>query len=91
MAFQLPKESRFSRKLEPSNEWGWQEVLLNKVAYYLQVLIWQNTEDAHKKNPEHRPEYWLPEFIPQPEKKHNPEEVAMDLDDLKSFLSKPRS
>lgn len=78
-------------KISPANEWGWQEILLNKISFYLQVLAWQNTEDAHKKTPTNAPELWWPDFIPKPEKKHNPEEAAMDIDELKAFLSKPRS
>lgn len=77
-------------KISPSNEWGWQELLLNKIEYYLQVLAWQNTEDAHKKSPQNAPELWLPDFIPKPEKKRNSGEVAMDIDELEAFLSKPR-
>lgn len=77
-------------KLSPSNEWGWSELILNKIEYYLQILAWQNTEDAHKKHPSNQPELWLPEFIPKPAKNHNSEEMAMDIDDLKAFLSRPR-
>ena len=77
-------------KISPSNEWGWAELLLNKIAYYLQVLAWQNTEDAHKKHPSNTPELWLPDFMPKPEKPHS-DQAAMEIDDLKAFLSKPRS
>ena len=88
---QLPKESRTKLKLTPANEWGWNEVLLNQASYFLQVLAWQNTDDAHSKHPLHAPELWLPDFMPKPKKEKHSEEAAMDLDDLKAFLSKPRS
>lgn len=77
-------------KIAPSNEWAWNELLLNKIGYYLQVLAWQNTEDAHKKHPSNAPELWLPDFMPKPEKPQS-EQVSMEIDDLKAFLSKPRS
>lgn len=64
-------------------------MLLNKMAYFLNVLAWQNSEDASKRPPRN-----TPEFKPLPgmeeKKKRNPEEQAMDIDDLKAFLSKPR-
>lgn len=63
-------------------------MLLNKISYFLNVLAWQNSEDAAKKRN-------IPEFKPLPgmeeKKKRNPEEQAMDIDDLKAFLSKPRT
>ena len=79
------------RKIEPANEWSWNEILLNKLDYGLRILAWQNSADAHSKNPQNIPEPFVPSFIPKPEKpKNNPEENAMDLDDVKSFLSRPR-
>lgn len=91
LAYQLPEDSRIMRKLEPSNAWSWKEVLLNRIEHALRVLIWQNTEDATKQNPQHYPEQWYPSFIPKPEKpKANPDQETMDIDDLKSFLSRPR-
>lgn len=79
------------RKLAPANEWSWNEILLNKVEYALRILAWQNSADAAEKHPKHYPEQWLPSFIPKPEKpKKNPEQQAMDLDDIKAYLSRPR-
>lgn len=91
LAFQLPEKSRLKRKLSPSNEWGWQESLLNKIDHKLDILAWQNTEDARKKNPANFPKLWLPDFMPRPqEPKKNKETEAMDIDDLKAFLKRPR-
>lgn len=78
-------------KINPANEWGWSELLLNRIEYCLQILAWQNTEDAHSRHPQHTPEIWLPDFIPKPEKaKKNPEQQAMSVDDIKEYLSRPR-
>lgn len=80
------------RKLNPANEWEWNEILLNRIEHAIRVLIWQNTEDATEKMPKHYPEQWLPEFIPKPEKQNKDpdKEIAMDIDELKAFLSRPR-
>lgn len=87
----MPDESRLKRKLSPANEWSWNEILLNKIEYCLRILAWQNSKDAQEKNPKHYPDLFLPSFIPKPEKpKHNPEEEAMSIDELKEFLSRPR-
>ena len=91
LVYQLPDGSRIMRRLSPANEWAWNEILLNRIEHAIRILIWQNTSDASEKIPKHYPEQWLPGFIPKPEKpKHNPEEAAMDIDDLKAFLSSPR-
>jgi hypothetical protein len=79
------------RKLIPANEWSWNEILLNKIEYALKILAWQNSADATEKHPKHYPDPWLPPFMPKPEKpKKNPEQQAMDIDDIKAFLSRPR-
>lgn len=79
------------RKLIPANEWSWNETLLNRIEYALRILAWQNSKDAHEKNPKHYPEIYRPSFIPEPPKpKKNSEEEAMDLEDLKAFLKRPR-
>ena len=65
--------------------------MLNRIEYAVRILTWQNSADAHEKKPKHYPEQFVPDFIPKPEKrKRNPEEEAMDIDELKAFLSRPR-
>ena len=79
------------KKLYPTNEWSWNEVLLNRIEYALRVLAWQNSSDAQSKNPKYYPKQYDPPFMPKPEKpKKNSEEEVMDIDDLKAFLSRPR-
>lgn len=75
----------------PENQWTWNEVLLNRIEYALRILAWQNSADASSKHPQHYPEQWYPSFMPKPEKpKKNPEQEAMDIDDIKAYLSRPR-
>lgn len=53
------------------------------------ILSWQLSGDA--KAP--MPEQWWPEFMPKPKPQKSKEmkdAVAMDIDDIKAFLSKPR-
>ena len=79
------------QKLHPENQWSWNEILLNDVEYALRVLIWQNSADGHDKHPKHYPKPWLPSFMPKPEKpKKKTEEAAMDISELKEYLSRPR-
>lgn len=87
----MPEDARVNRKLAPANEWSWNEVLLNRIEYALRILAWQNSKDAQEKNPKHYPEMFRPPFIPAPPKpKKNSEQAAMDIDELKAFLSRPR-
>lgn len=65
-------------------------MLLNKAAYFLEILAWQQSKDAASKPPKN-----IPEFKPLPgteekKPKHNPEEQSMDIDDIKAYLSRPR-
>jgi hypothetical protein len=76
--------------MKPSMQWSISDLLLNKAAYFLEVLAWQQSKDATEKPPKNVPVY-VPLPGCEPEKsKRNPEEEAMDIDDLKAFLSKPR-
>ncbi len=87
---QLPEKSRVSRAIHPENEWGWKEILLNNIQYELQILQWMKTEDATKRNPQNRPEKWLPEFIKNALPDDTTETEAHDLDEIKDILSRPR-
>lgn len=69
------------------------DLLLNKAAYFLEVLAWQNSKDASEKPPKNVPIYHqLPGMEEQKKKKEEDpnKEIAMDIDDLKAFLSRPR-
>lgn len=90
--FQLPPKSRTITKLEPAAQWGWNEILANKANYLLEILAWQNTEDAGKKNPRRKPEPFVPDFIQRAtkevKKKNKP--TAKDIDEIKDILAQPR-
>lgn len=86
LLFQLPKKSRFMRLLQPANNWGWNEVLLNNISYYLQILAWQNTKDAQEDDGRNAPTMQLPDFMKDVE--DNTE--SMDIDELKAFLARER-
>lgn len=87
---QLPETSRVMIKLAPSNQWQWEHILLNNIYHQLRILSWQNTKDATVDNPQHYPEFWTPTFIPKPKPPKTGDGVAMDVDELQDFLSKPR-
>lgn len=86
MLFQLPSRCRVFRKIEPGLAWGWEEILANKANYLLEMLVWSKTEDAQKGI--NRPEPYYPPFIKKP--KVHKDEVAMDIEDIKSVLTAPR-
>ena len=87
LLFQLPKKSRFMRLLQPANNWDWNEVLLNNISYYLQILAWQNTKDAQEEGGgRNAPTIYLPDFMKDAE--DNTE--SMDIDELKAFLARER-
>ena len=90
--FQLPPKSRTITKLEPAAQWGWDEILANKANYLLEILAWQKTKDASKKNPSKMPKPFVPDFIQratkQVEKKNKP--AARDIDEIKDILARPR-
>jgi len=86
---QLPSESRVFRTMRPELNWGWQETLLNKMWYDLELLVWSKTEDATKKHPRYKPMPYVPDFL-KLNAKESREYEAHDLDDIKSILTKPR-
>lgn len=87
---QLPEDSRVAKKIHPENEWGWKEVLLNRVVHELKVLQWQKTEDATKRNPSNYPELWLPDFIKDATPEQENDVAVHDIDEIKDILSRPR-
>lgn len=90
--FQLPNGCRVFTKIEPSNQWGWSEVLANKANYFLETLVWQNSKDAQKKVPKHIPKPFIPEFLKKQanHSKINSGSQAHTTDGIRSILSQPR-
>jgi hypothetical protein len=92
LMFQLPRQGRLYVKLDGSNQWTWQEVLLNKLIYNVEILAWQNTKDATKKPPQNAPKLFVPEFMESiyGARAVSKEAAAQDVDDIKNILSRPR-
>lgn len=94
LLFQLPRSSRVYSKLQPTNQWGWDEIFANKTNYLLEMIIWQNSYDPKKKH-EHkanRPKPFVPEFMKlpvQPSAINNGSE-AHTADEIRNILAKPR-
>lgn len=78
--------------LQPANQWGWSEVLLNKLNYLTEVLAWQNTKDAQKRLPRKAPKPFVPDFMKNVEetRKINRDSVVQDVDSIKAILARPR-
>ena len=92
LLFQLPQGARIYRKLQPANNWGWNEVLQNQMVYLLNVIAWQSTKDAQKKFPLKAPKPFVPEFMRNLEKERaiNKDIEAHTVDDIKALLAMPR-
>jgi len=92
LLFQLPRECRTYAKLAPASQWGWSEIMANKMVYLLETLVWMKTKDATKKPPQNRPKPFIPDFMAQPKTETDPNEAieAHTTDDIKDILSRPR-
>ena len=93
LLFQLPQRARIFKKLQPANNWGWDEVLANQMVYLLNVIAWQSTKDAQKKFPLKAPKPFVPDFMRDMEKSKeiNKDIEAHDIDELNELLSRPRT
>lgn len=84
----LPDDASVWRNLEEMNRWPVSAHLIATVIDQLNLILWSKTEDGEKGRNR-------PDPIPRPgveEKKKNSdgEVQAMDLDELKEFLARPR-
>lgn len=63
--FQLPRECRVYTKIEPKNQWGFRDVSINKMVFYLETLVWQNGYNPKQKaqHMAHRPKLFVPDFM----------------------------
>lgn len=87
LLFQLPRDCRVFTAISPANQWGWSEVLTNKMTYLLELLVWMKTKDAQKKLPQHKPTPFVPEFMGGDVAKDS---EAHEVEDIKAILAKPR-
>jgi len=96
LLFKLPRQSRVFIALEPSSQWDWNEVLLNKIAYLLEIVVWQNATPSKKgekaKHESLKPTLFLPEFMKTAQQKAKSDKgtMAADVDTIKDLLSRPR-
>lgn len=100
---QLPKESRYMRKLEPLAGWEWSDMYLMQMSFSLRQLVWSKTKEASKKVPTGAPELVAPDFIhraiKEAEKKqkklgtraHTPDTRSFSTtEELDAYLRRPR-
>ncbi len=94
--WQLPRESRVFNKLQPQTQWGWQEVFLNKIVFYLETIAWQNATPSEKGKKAHhkslQPKLFVPDFMPQQPGSGDVNKglVAADTDTIKDLLARKR-
>lgn len=74
------------------NNWDWTHILLNKVAYWLEVLVWQKTKDGQKKNPQNAPKLYKPPFMLSDDERAaiNDDSEKHTTDDIKAILARRR-
>lgn len=91
MLFQLPRASRLFTVLQPANQWGWSEALINKSNYLLEILAWQNANQGVKKSKQTaKPELFIPEFMRGSIGKETDIEKHT-TDEIRDILSMPRA
>ena len=73
--------------LQPAVQWGWSEILQNKMVYLLEVLVWQKSKDATKKFPQNKPKPFVPDFMQEHIDKDT---EAHSTEDIRDILNKPR-
>jgi len=92
LLFQLPHKSRVYTAISPANTWGWEEVLANKTAHLLELLVWMKTKDAQKRSPRNKPRPFVPEFMKKKTKPSpiNNGSIAAYSEEINDILSRPR-
>lgn len=78
--------------IQPALQWGWSEVLSNKMVYLLETLVWMKTKDASKKPPRNQPKLFVPDFMPKnaPESEISKGAEVHTTDEIADILAKPR-
>lgn len=77
------------RAYNPVNNWDWNELLLNRIAYFVEVLVWQQTKEGQKKHSSKQPKMYTPPFM-EKSAETNKENEVHTTDDIKAILAKPR-
>ena len=77
--------------MQPALQWGWSEVLQNKMVYLLETLVWMKTKDATKKPPRNQPKLFVPDFMPrQGSSEISREAEVHTTDEIDAILAKRR-
>jgi len=106
LAIQLPRDSRYIMKIDPTLSWGWSDLFAMIQAHSLRQLVWTKTKDATKKTPKNAPEMIGPQYILDAMKKaekmadrggrlgsrqHTPDARIFNTSaELDAYLQKPR-
>jgi len=106
LAIQLPHNSRYIMKIDPTLAWGWSDLFAMIQAHSLRQLVWTKTKDATKKTPKNAPEMIGPQYILDAMKKaekmadrggrlgsrqHTPDARVFNTSaELDAYLKKPR-
>lgn len=93
--FQLPRDCRTYRAINPAAQWGWLESFANRANYLLELKLWQDTPVKKGERASHnrkKPKPYVPDFLKSkmPESEINKGSVKRSVDDIKSILALPR-
>lgn len=93
--YMLPRNSRVFVKLQPASRWDWQEHFLNRVDFWLETLVWQNSTPSKPgekaRHAAQRPTLFRPEWMPKSDDNDiKKDTVAAPVDEIKHILSLPR-
>lgn len=76
--------------IHPQNKWDWNEVLINKANYLLEVLAWQKANEGVKASQQtDKPKLFIPAFMEE-KKPLDPDIEVRTTDDIKDLLAMPR-
>jgi hypothetical protein len=90
LLFQLPRGCRVFSAIQPANQWGWMEILLNKANYLLEVLVWQNANEGVKRSKQsQKPQPFIPDFLK--DRTMSKDAAKLDATEIAEILKKPRT
>lgn len=88
LAANLPDDAAVWRTLDERNRWPVSAYLIAAVVDQLNLIIWTKTKDGEKGR--NRPTPIPRPGVEEKTKNRDSEVQAMDLDELKAFLARPR-
>lgn len=94
LLWQLPRDCRVFKRIQPATEWGYSDIFQNKMVYLLETLVWQKSYDPKKKaaHMAAKPKLFVPEFMQKAMGSDGikRDTVSLDVDEVKDLLAKPR-